>query len=212
MANESSLTIAKNMVLKFNPSVRLVIDGKLQVNGEAGHPVTFTSSRDDAITGNTDGGAAHSGAPGDWAGSFGPTSDPTSSISYASISYGGFAAGSGKGNLFMNGPGLSVDHSLITNSSNDGIYANTGPLLTLTCNNIQDNAGLGLRNMIPANSIQAANQYWGSPNGPYHSSNPDGPGNGVSDGVIFTPWLTTPCGSPLAPVIRSQHFMILKLE
>ena len=212
VANESSLTIAKNMVLKFNPSVRLVIDGKLQVNGEAGHPVTFTSSRDDAITGNTDGGAAHSGAPGDWGWiEFGPTSDPTSSISYASISYGGFAAGSGKGNLFMNGPGLSVDHSLITNSSNDGIYANTGPLLTLTCNNIQDNAGLGLRNMIPANSIQAANQYWGSPNGPYHSSNPDGPGNGVSDGVIFTPWLTTPCGSPLAPVINSAAFYDLEI-
>jgi hypothetical protein len=202
--NGSSLTIARDMVFKFNPSVRLIVDGKLRVNGEAGYPVVFTSYRNDAIAGNTDGGAISSGAPGDWGWiEFGPTSDPTSTISYAFISHGGYA-GSSRGNLFMNGPGLSIDHSMLTNSSSDGIYANSGAVLTLTCNNIQDNAALGLRNMLPANPIQAANQYWGTPGGPYHSSNPDGSGNGVSDGVIFAPWRDTPCGSPLPPVIAAS--------
>jgi len=64
----------------------------------------------------------------------------------------------------------------------------------LQCNDIANNNSLGIRNTTPATVITAINHYWGSSSGPYHATtNPSGTGNGVSDGVNFTPWLVSPC-------------------
>jgi hypothetical protein len=40
-------------------------------------------------------------------------------------------------------------------------------------------------------TITATNNWWGSSTGPTHASNPTGTGNAVSDGLIFSPWLTS---------------------
>lgn len=40
-------------------------------------------------------------------------------------------------------------------------------------------------------AFQAANNYWGDMTGPLHPTNPNGSGTGVSDNVLFTPWLTS---------------------
>jgi pimeloyl-ACP methyl ester carboxylesterase len=39
-------------------------------------------------------------------------------------------------------------------------------------------------------TIDARDNYWNSPAGPIHSSNPSGMGDTVSDDVVFAPWLT----------------------
>ena len=53
---------------------------------------------------------------------------------------------------------------------------------------IYDNAEFGILNGSGA-AIEAADNYWGHPDGPYHESgNPNGQGNRVSDNVYFDPW------------------------
>lgn len=47
-------------------------------------------------------------------------------------------------------------------------------------------------------AVVADNNWWGNVSGPYHSSNPTGLGDDVSDNVSFTPWLNACGGSPTA--------------
>jgi len=52
--------------------------------------------------------------------------------------------------------------------------------------------GVGLENESPW-VIDARENYWGSPTGPYHpEANPEGLGDPVSDNVLFEPWLKEP--------------------
>lgn len=39
-------------------------------------------------------------------------------------------------------------------------------------------------------TVDADSNWWGDPSGPYHSTNPAGLGDTVSNYVDFTPWLT----------------------
>ncbi|HEX5798217.1 MAG TPA: right-handed parallel beta-helix repeat-containing protein [Candidatus Saccharimonadales bacterium] len=66
-------------------------------------------------------------------------------------------------------------------------------------NNIQGNDN-GVISTNP--EVDATCNWWGSPTGPTHSSNPSGTGDEVSDNVLFDPWLTGPapegeCNSPV---------------
>ncbi|HEC76438.1 MAG TPA: PKD domain-containing protein, partial [Thermoplasmatales archaeon] len=55
-------------------------------------------------------------------------------------------------------------------------------------NNIYNNSAWGVHN-FDATTMDAEYNYWGHPSGPYHSSNPTGQGDNVSDNVDFIPWL-----------------------
>jgi hypothetical protein len=72
---------------------------------------------------------------------------------------------------------------------------------------IDDNADVGISNSniyhsnraitnSGALSVQAQDNYWGSPSGPSHISNPAGTGAQVSDNVSFVPWLNAPAIVP----------------
>lgn len=72
----------------------------------------------------------------------------------------------------------------------------TGAQVVADCNNIFGNTQYGISNGAGA-VIDARNNWWGEISGPYHSSNPGGTGNQVSDNVLFVPWLkSTACGPP----------------
>jgi hypothetical protein len=79
----------------------------------------------------------------------------------------------------------------------NAIYLNGGPGLIasnsqpiLRGNLFYRNTGFGIRNDTPARTVDARQQAWGHPTGPYHPSrNPMGLGDRVSDGVDFEPWL-----------------------
>ena len=204
VANAQALTIGPNMIFKFNNNIRLIIAGKLTVQGTTGQPVYFTSYKDDSIGGDTDGTPGSTGAPNDWAWiEFTSTSDPTSSIDHAIIRYGGYIYYNNyRGNVFLTDASPIIQNSILSNGS-IGIYAsNSTP--NLICNDIYSNQNYGLYNATVSTIVNAINQWWGSPSGPYHSSNPAGEGNQVSDGVDFDPWAPHSCVNNLAPNMPSN--------
>jgi len=200
VANGATLTVAPGMIVKFNPDVTLFVDGKLMAAGTASQPIYFTSYRDDSAGGDTNGDSS-SGARGDWNWiQFNANSDDTSLIEYAIIRYGGgdrWRRGV-YGNVYLRDASPTIRNTTLAHSAGAGVYAqNATP--TLVCNDIMNNATLGIHNASPSTIINAVNQYWGSPSGPKHATlNPNGQGNGVSDGVTFVPWQTTPCWMPLS--------------
>jgi parallel beta-helix repeat protein len=64
-------------------------------------------------------------------------------------------------------------------------------------NSIFDNTSYGINNSGTTTLIDATFNWWGEATGPYHSSNPGGDGNAVSDNVDFANYLTTsPANAP----------------
>jgi hypothetical protein len=185
-----TLTIANGVVIKMKGDNDLVVNGALQAQGSIDHKVYFTSYRDDTIGGDTDGdGGASNSARGDWT-NIKFNSTMPSQINFAVIRYGG-----GNGAVTVMGGALTLSNTNLTENSNAGIYSNQATP-NLGCNNIYSNTKYGIYNNTPTTIINAENQWWGSTSGPYHSTNSGGTGNAVTDGVDFTPWRTSPCGTP----------------
>ena len=79
----------------------------------------------------------------------------------------------------------------------DGVFIDddAGTSNVFHYNSIHGNAGDGMENQI-ATEIDAENNNWGSPTGPYHPTlNPTGLGDSVSDNVDFEPWFGAETGS-----------------
>jgi len=76
--------------------------------------------------------------------------------------------------------------------------------LTIHHNNIVDNTVYGLEAVGVTGLVDAENNWWGAPSGPYHpETNTGGSGNAVSDNVDYEPWLTEsypPVVTPPPPV------------
>ncbi|MCI0636436.1 MAG: right-handed parallel beta-helix repeat-containing protein, partial [Actinobacteria bacterium] len=60
------LTIEPGAIWKMGTGTGLTVNGGCYAVGTAGDRVVFTSYRDDSVAGDTNGGGASSGAPGDW--------------------------------------------------------------------------------------------------------------------------------------------------
>ena len=76
----------------------------------------------------------------------------------------------------------------IANNTPYGIYRDSGAI-NVSYSAIYNNTSYGVYN-IQSPSINAQNNYWGDPSGPYHpTQNPSGRGDRVSDNVNFRPWL-----------------------
>ena len=105
--------------------------------------------------------------------------------------------------IFDNNDGISIEyHSANTTTTNSSFESNkigisvTGSSRNSICNDsvFIDNDDYGI--FVGNNDdyqINARNNYWGYPSGPYHETdNPDGEGDTVSDDVVFNPWQDTP--------------------
>jgi len=55
-------------------------------------------------------------------------------------------------------------------------------------NNIVGNKQYGILNEAATGTLDATNNWWGNASGPYHTDNPEGTGDAVSDNVDFDPW------------------------
>jgi parallel beta-helix repeat protein len=87
----------------------------------------------------------------------------------------------------------NIDSNTISNNTDIGVYCELASNPEIHYNNIFDNNGYGVCNVDPSDTIDAANNWWGDPSGPYHpTANPGGLGNAVSDYVDFVPWDTVP--------------------
>lgn len=97
----------------------------------------------------------------------------------------------GAGIEFCWGSQAVVDSNEILDNYGDGIYCkeNSTPILHL--NTICGHSpNYGVRNIDPSVTVDATNNWWGDPTGPYHPvMNPGGLCNPVSDYVLFDPWI-----------------------
>jgi hypothetical protein len=220
-----TLTWGSGIVIKpASEGVGIYVDGILNANGTAPAPIYVTSINDRSIGGNTNNNA-NLAAAGDW-GRINYRNGGQGTLSHVEMLYGAgpgylgwgmlqadagatLAVDAGvfkNGNIgiFLNGASSTIQFSIITNNTQDGIQAqSSNPILT--CNDIQNNNALGLRNNTPTTIINAVNQYWGASSGPNNpTSNPTGTGNGVSDGVTFIPWRKGACMIIPPPPINVQ--------
>lgn len=221
ISSGKTLTINPGVVVKMGPNIPepLIVNGTLKVNGAPDKKVYFTSFADGTIGGNTSGYSVTTPSIGDWAhikfnpGSFGDFTDTI-------IRYGGgrFSASPSGAGIFNTGGAINLTNSQISLNSFYGVNQLSGSL-TITRSEISNNRQNGINliggtanisqssindNNYPgwpnysiynstANVVNAQNNWWGSPAGPYHPVlNPTGTTTSrVSDNVNFIPWLTS---------------------
>lgn len=110
----------------------------------------------------------------------------------------------------------SYPHSVI-DVTNTKIENNKYGIYSFSCyatiknNSIINNLNYGFFNVynstFNAVVVDAKNNFWGSPTGPYHATNTSGLGNAVSDGILFSPWLLTDPLLPPPPCCSSVLFL-----
>jgi len=101
---------------------------------------------------------------------------------------------------------VTIENNNISNAEGWGIYirnvgaadpSDMASTALINYNNIYGNSIYGIENGI-GTTVDAEYNYWGDATGPYHSSNPDGQGDNVSDDVDYSPWLgALPGTSPM---------------
>jgi hypothetical protein len=141
---------------------------------------------------------------------------------------------------FDGAPPIVVNNCLVRYSTNDGVYCNASSPLLHNCqilNNCRDgvrtvagsgpvvsgstisgNAGFGVNNLDTTRIINAENNHWGHPSGPFDNSNADGQGlinpgglgDKVSEYVDWSPFLTAdPAGSVSLTIARAGSDVVL---
>jgi flagellar hook assembly protein FlgD len=136
------LTIEPGVTVKFNSGIEMLVNyqaaGSLQANGTASAPIVFTSN-------------AASPVAGSWRGLYFGTASAgqSSSVTYATIEYGGVSATQRAGIMVSAGT-LTLDHLTIRTNLIGGIYV-TGGTVSVTNSTISGNSGAGiyLSNSVP---------------------------------------------------------------
>lgn len=230
----ATLTIAPGTILKFPKEYtggaggtwRFRVDGVLKSEGTLNNKIVFTSWKDDSYGGDSNGDSNGSvPGTGDWDMIYlVGASNNSSHLLQTIVRYGGLAS---SGNIRLDNNSAPIDSSFISYSSNYGIYTfNASPSIyaneihhnvtgvyasgssnpVVQRNNIHENSSYGLNNTT-SNTINATNNYWGQPSGPFVNQGSDqnlsGTGDriGINPGAVtYRPFLTTRSGILLGDV------------
>ncbi|HEY0908311.1 MAG TPA: hypothetical protein VGE35_03100 [Candidatus Paceibacterota bacterium] len=128
---------------------------------------------------------------------------------------------------------LDIRNSVISDYGNVGVFAGhaTGTLrgveirkggigvmsdgshLDISNSSFAESASAAVENTSPSNAVIAKNNFWGDASGPGNqSSNPEGRGDRVSEGVIYSPWLSyDPNGPCCSSVLFVPGFQATRL-
>jgi len=215
------LTIQPEAIIKFASGANMTVNGQLLAQGQDGHPIFFTSIKDDTIGGDTNNdGQATFPASGNWGAIQFTATSGSSIMEYMVVRYGGSSSTTGMlyfnsgapgtlSNLVVMGSqyrGIYCQNAspIINNSSisenSYGVYNGTTCLLNIQNSNIYNNTSYGLYSANTSATIDATHNWWGNPTGPRHASNPGGAGDVVSNYVNFLPFEANPMGVLPAPL------------
>jgi len=141
----SSLTLEPGVVVKFySSSSGLYVYGALDAQGTAGEPVVFTSYKDDAYGGDTNGdGGGSTPAPFDWEQIY-VASGASATLSHTVVRYGGDRDGDDYYPMIENYGSLTMENCDVRYSDWYGIYSEGGSL-SITDSTIADNGSTGSR-------------------------------------------------------------------
>jgi hypothetical protein len=171
-----TLTIEAGTVVQFqvgSHSLNVANGGSLIVNGSAEEPVIFTS---DAAT----------PAPGEWRGLW-VHGQGRAFLQHCDI---GFTGHNSWAAVYIDSPQSGLAHCSIHHTAANGVIVRSGAQPTFYQISFEAIGALAVENTLPSIPVKVRQSWWGHYRGPFHPVlNPLGRGHGVSDGVLFEPWL-----------------------
>ena len=138
----SILEIAPGQVVKAGSGHEIVVDGRLLVHGSPTQPVVLTSLRDDTALGDTNNNGTSTAGNGDWTGIRLTSASNNNELIYTEVR---FAGDNGVGAIVVDAGKLSMNNSIIRNSSSRGLTARNSAAVTAASDLIYANSDTAIQ-------------------------------------------------------------------
>jgi len=135
-STSGNLTIQPGVTIKFGTGYGLTIysGSTFTATGTALAPIVFTSVKDDAAFGDTNGDGATTGAPGDWGRIYLESGTTGTNLKYCDVEFGGW----GLGYVINSSGAAAIENCVFTNNLHGAVTADSSASGTLTGNTASD--------------------------------------------------------------------------